>query len=507
MKKIPVILLSLLMLSARAQFRLKGRVDPSTGTEMQVRIPYVYDFFDQDALTVPVKQDGSFDLRLPVSKEGFVMLNYNKKEFLIFVRPYQSLCINAGKGNPGELKPVGGSLLKENKVLFAANPFEYPDFMISEIPAAVLSKLSPDSVYTAYIRPWMDHVKEKTAAIQQTTLPGRLKALFIQETRSAAYCRANEFAQTGFMNSKRLAAFYKLLYQLVSPQSTVSNPGPIYYLFVDYYNGYLESDAMRQLEASGHKTNVPLVHYNVSLDSGTALIKQKGKPYLNWLAVKNTNSRDVAEAYLAQQVFTKYAEKDLNYAGALLEELKKTYPDSRYYPSLKKKVAELETLLARNKVNKAIQILTNYESVSSIYQVIDSLRGKVVYLDVWGTWCGPCKQELKFTPQLKQYFKGKDVAFVYLDMDDDERAAVWKEFIKVNALTGIHLRKNREQMTPFWKELLTGAGDKSEYYPQYFIFDKKGKLVVAKAERPSRKELLYQQIETVLNSDIPATGH
>ncbi|MNE56328.1 hypothetical protein D3C80_1512280 [compost metagenome] len=84
-------------------------------------------------------------------------------------------------------------------------------------------------------------------------------------------------------------------------------------------------------------------------------------------------------------------------------------------------------------------------------------------------------------------------------MDADNKDEDWKDFIRINNLTGIHLRKNREQMDPFWKELLRNAKDKAEYYPQYFIFDKTGKLVVEKALRPSHGQQLYEQLDKILN--------
>ncbi len=493
-----MVILLLILVPVQAQFQLSGRIEGLKDSVIRIQVPFVYDFFAQSGLEVPVGKDGRFNFRFPLDKEKLVRVMYDKASVLVLARPGQSLVV--GRANTGAgLKPTGGSLFKENKVLFEADPLEYPVFLEIDPIRDSLAKFEPDIIYARYIQPWIKHAQEKATAIEKTTISGRLKKLFIQEVRSAAYCKASEFAMQGFMKRDQLAAFYKRLYGSVSPKSTVSNPGPMYYWFVDYYNGYLESDAMNDLKASGNKKTEPLKYYTVSLDSGTALIKQKGKPYINWLAVKNTNSPDIAEAYLAQQVFTKYAEKDLKYASVLLKELKNTYPDSRYHPPLKKNVGELEVLLARNEHNKSIRIVDHYETITSVFPVIDSLKGKVVYLDIWGTWCGPCKQELKFTPQLKQYFKGKEVAFVYLDMDDDEKDAAWKEFIKVNELTGIHLRKTREQMAPFWKELLENAADKSEYYPQYFIFDKKGKLVVTKAERPSRKEVLYRQIESFLN--------
>lgn len=496
MRIIKMILLALILVPARAQFRLSGHIEGLKEPVIKIQVPFVYNFFARE-LAVPVKEDGRFDVRIPLDKEKLIRVSYDQKAALFYARPGQSLQLSTNIAG-GSIQPAGGSLFNENNVLFAADPMEYPGFLTTPPPRDSLAKEDPDVIYAAYIRPWMQHVQEKAATIGKATISPRLKKLFIQETRSAAYCRATEFARD-IMNMDRLRVFFRLLYQPVSPRSEVEHPGPFYYWFVNDYTGYLESEAMSHMKASGNKTNEPLKYYNISLDSGTVMIRKTGKAYINWLAVKNTNSADVAEAYLAQQVFTVAAEKDLKYARALLDILKKNYPASAYYPSLKNNVSGLEALLEQNRNNKAIRIVANYDTVSSIYPVLDSLKGKVVYLDVWGTWCGPCKHELKFTPQLKKYFKDREVAFVYLDMDDDERDAAWREFIKVNALTGVHLRKTRAQMAAFWKELLVNADDKSEYYPQYFIFDKTGKLVVTKAERPSKKEALYKQIESVLD--------
>ncbi|SDD81703.1 TlpA family protein disulfide reductase [Niabella drilacis] len=496
MKEIKVLLLLLFVIPVQAQFRLSGRVEGLKDPVIKIQVPFVYNFFARE-LVVPVKEDGRFDIRFPLDKEKLIRVSYDQQAALFYARPGQSLQLSNNIAG-GRVQPAGGSLFKENKVLFATDPMEYPGFLTTPPPRDSLTNKAPDEIYTTYIRPWMQHVGEKTAAIEKTPLSPRLKKLFIQEARSAAYCRASEFARD-IMKMDQLRVFFRLLYQPVSPKSGIDHPGPFYYWFVNDYIGYLESEAMGHMKASGNKTTEPLRYYNISLDSGTVMIRKIGKSYINWLAVKNTNSADVAEAYLAQQVFTMATEKDLKYAGALLEVLKKNYPASVYYPSLKNSVKELELLLEQNQRNSAIRIVANYDTVSSIYAVIDSLKGKVVYLDVWGTWCTPCKHELKFTPQLKQQFKDKDVAFVYLDVDENERDAAWKTFIKVNALTGLHLRKTRQQMDALWKELLANAEDKSEYYPQYFIFDKTGKLAVTKAERPSKKEALYKQIESVLN--------
>ena len=57
------------------------------------------------------------------------------------------------------------------------------------------------------------------------------------------------------------------------------------------------------------------------------------------------------------------------------------------------------------------ETLTGDELVKSI---IEPFEGTVVVLDVWGTWCGPCKKAMETIKPLKEEMKGKDVSFVYI---------------------------------------------------------------------------------------------
>ena len=67
-------------------------------------------------------------------------------------------------------------------------------------------------------------------------------------------------------------------------------------------------------------------------------------------------------------------------------------------------------------------------------KIIEPYKGKVVYLDVWGTWCGPCKDMMQYAGSAKKLFEGKDVIFLYLCNHSSDKS--WKNIIKEYGLTG-----------------------------------------------------------------------
>jgi len=119
-----------------------------------------------------------------------------------------------------------------------------------------------------------------------------------------------------------------------------------------------------------------------------------------------------------------------------------------------------------------------------------SLKGKVVLVDVWATWCGPCKQEIPHLKKLEEQMHGKDVAIISLSTDAVKDKDKWLQMIKDENLGGIQL-------------FAGGPGNEfSQYYkvntiPRFLVFDKQGKIVTVDSPRPSNpalKELLEKEL-------------
>lgn len=106
------------------------------------------------------------------------------------------------------------------------------------------------------------------------------------------------------------------------------------------------------------------------------------------------------------------------------------------------------------------------------------LAGKYIYVDVWATWCGPCRGELPSLKELEHQFKGKNINFVSMSCDQDK--AAWEKMVKDDKLEGIQLHMGGDQsfMDTF---MIRGI-------PRFILIDREGKIVAAEMSRPSNSK-------------------
>lgn len=121
----------------------------------------------------------------------------------------------------------------------------------------------------------------------------------------------------------------------------------------------------------------------------------------------------------------------------------------------------------------------NYENFKGGTTSLESLKGKVVYIDVWATWCMPCIQELPHLKELERKYHGKPVEFVSISIDEEKDRERWKEFIIQRELVGTQLIADKAWKSEFIEAYVIKA------IPRFILIDKEGKIVRAEAPRPS----------------------
>ncbi|EMQ95140.1 hypothetical protein D778_00137 [Xanthomarina gelatinilytica] len=133
----------------------------------------------------------------------------------------------------------------------------------------------------------------------------------------------------------------------------------------------------------------------------------------------------------------------------------------------------------------------DYENVDGTTTSFEDLKGKYTYIDVWATWCGPCKAEIPSLKALEKEYHDKNIQFLSLSIDDDrshggswdKAREDWKAMIAEKELGGIQLFAPNGWQTPFVREY------KINGIPRFILIDPDGNIVTPDAPRPSSEKL------------------
>ena len=174
--------------------------------------------------------------------------------------------------------------------------------------------------------------------------------------------------------------------------------------------------------------------------------------------------------------------------AALEDRILKDYPDSQFTAMIKGARRQ------REGVGKPFELeFTDASSGSTIS--MSALKGKVVVVDFWATWCGPCVAELPAMKKLYEKFHGQGVEFLGVSLDQPKEQGgldALKKFVKEQEIR--------------WPQYYQGKGWESDFsrswginsIPTMFLVDQDGKLVSVEARGKLAKlipELLAKKTE------------
>lgn len=157
--------------------------------------------------------------------------------------------------------------------------------------------------------------------------------------------------------------------------------------------------------------------------------------------------------------------------------------------------AVLKTLLSKYNIDfstkSELQLLDINGKNRNFDSIIANHKESVIYVDFWASWCHPCRESMPFAKKLREEYQGKNVVFLYLAFNDQEKA--WKE-----AITKLALNSNCENYfitNPKTSKMIEALKVKS--IPRCMLFDKKGTLVNQNAPGP-QGEAIRNEINKLL---------
>lgn len=125
----------------------------------------------------------------------------------------------------------------------------------------------------------------------------------------------------------------------------------------------------------------------------------------------------------------------------------------------------------------------NYENHKGGTTKLEDFKGKYVYIDVWATWCGPCRAEIPFLKKTEEAYHGKNIEFVSLSIDPQKDHDKWKKFVDDKQLGGVQIMADKDWNSDFVKAYAIQG------IPRFILIGPDGKIVNADAPRPSSPEL------------------
>ena len=190
----------------------------------------------------------------------------------------------------------------------------------------------------------------------------------------------------------------------------------------------------------------------------------------------------IKEAFLQNMSFFMAYSDKLDELYAVL----KTTPNLEHQKEFERQYNIYKTLV-KGKPSPSFE----YENFKGGSTALGDLKGKYVYMDIWATWCGPCKKEIPFLKKLEENYHNKNIEFVSISIDRKKDYDAWKQMVEDKELGGIQLIADKD-----WKsDFVMNYGIKG--IPRFILVDPEGKIVSANAPRPSNPKLidLFDELE------------
>lgn len=285
------------------------------------------------------------------------------------------------------------------------------------------------------------------------------------ESKSLEFSKMRRFA--GFQNTKR--------YITGDKSFVVSESFPDPFKAVDLNNG-------RLLISPNYLFYIKTYLKKIAKDNtiGTNENKDSVLEYIK------TVKREVKNAVIKKELIYSVGIRQLNYTEQLdrvYKEIKSVLTDESRLKVVSDKYNTLK------KIEKgAVSPNFTYKDINEKSVSLQDLKGKLVYIDIWATWCLPCIKEIPHLKTMEEGFRGKDIHFVSICQAD--KKPNWEKMLLEKELGGIQLFAPDEHDSFFTDFNVQGI-------PRFILIDQDGKIIDAHAKRPSNPKL-KEEIESYL---------
>jgi thiol-disulfide isomerase/thioredoxin len=210
--------------------------------------------------------------------------------------------------------------------------------------------------------------------------------------------------------------------------------------------------------------------------SHTFLLDKGAKKYLPAGIIESYFANDIFRSCYLFREFQDYELITL-YDQFVLE-----FPNSKYTRYLTPWIDQYKNYqktVSETRISEKIKFIDNYPDINNLKDCLSDFKDKKVYVDVWATWCAPCRMEFAKAEKLREILSSKNIEILYISIDEDRYEKNWRDLIKYFNLEGNHIRANRELCEDLKK---IQNSENGLYVPWHIMFDEKRNQITIPSE-------------------------
>jgi len=440
--------------------------------------------------------DGKFRFEVASEQAQIVYLQYKEQTLPLYIEAGDELELSFEKGSLVTTAKFSGKGMVHNQFLkefngkFAAN-FDIPS-MEKNIATAQI-----DALEMELFDQRLAHKKMVKEADQsewskgfRSYLDNSIKYNYFNTLFAYPIVRGNSSKNTMVENLP------SVMVESVAPKMANNHEALVsehYRRFLVYYLTYYASKANRFKKFAGVNPSLT-AKYNWGKEN----IRGLSFAYVMTAFVCN-NGKD-AEGELIKRIYdsVRGIEGGKPYAAMIQKQFKDKISDKALAAVAKEKMAKAKSLRKEqggksDKASVAKDAPFTLTNLKGEEITLDKFKGKVVYIDFWASWCGPCRKQFPLAKELKNKLtkkQKKKVEFLYISIDSGEKP--WKSAIDRMEIEGYHV------LSPGGWQSKVCAYFKIKSIPRYMLLDKKGRIADSSAKRPGQQGIL-EDITKLLN--------
>jgi thiol-disulfide isomerase/thioredoxin len=466
-------------LVGQTNFSISGNIPSEMQGNMQIGIDKSFLFRNPEIITSPIV-NGKFEIKYKLERNSVIELACQNFKLILYVEPGDELVLNLQPGAATLENALSGKGSEHNNYLQQFFTKFSNDFNDSLNDSKMLT-MSID----AFESELYAKKKEQLRFLNTEEMKNHSKDFteFINNEINYYYWRelfafpiVNANKDTKILNVAPIPPVMLENFEKVKVNNEAALISNSYRDFLKYFIIYSTS------KANGFNK---FTDASISADRKAAVAKEKldENIYTYWLARFTSEECVNISEVMTKKLLSQLKDADKNkiyYAtvSAICEEAKKS-------PSASGKG---EIASAKKFSGDPGLMDMNGKSVS-----MDKFKGKVVYIDFWASWCGPCRAMMPYSKKMHDQLtdkQKKEIVFLYISIDQD--TASWRKGMRDMKMVGEQFISPGNWNSKACKYFQINS------IPRYMIMDKKGEIVDINAKRPSDSTVLQELIDLTL---------